>query len=241
MVDRLVALCWGTLCQWRATFQSGPLVRYHTLDGAEPFGSVAICCAAARRVWHGAARHTAWTGPTAAVLTSAPHGASLCDQTATRRRLCLRTTLPLRRPRAKSTGQCPATACVCIPLTSLPDACRCWTLLFAEGQANNWRSPGHRLEVGCRVLLVAVAAQLMRTAAPGWPAGQPFGARSQLRRAMCRMHQPGAGLVRLNRWQAVAGMSEPPVCLPNSSFAEGGGETPASYLQRWRVGWCKSG
>jgi AraC-like DNA-binding protein len=122
-------------------------------------------------------------------------------------------------------------ACVCIPLSRLPDCTSVLTLLFAEAEASNC---GRQtvLDRLFEVVLIHLLRQLMEngSAQVGLLGGL---AHTQLRRAIVAIHEKPEQDWSVESLATVAGMSR---SVFSNQFRDAVGETPASYLQRWRIG-----
>jgi len=236
MVDRLAALL-GHFSVSARTFQSGPLCGVNVLDGTEPYGQLHLLKQGSAEVWHGTTKAYALDEPTLLFyprptahrfVTSPDEGADfVCAHIAFEGGAAnpLVNALP---------------ACVCIPLSRLPHSLSVLTLLFTEAQAN-YCGRQALLDRLFEVLLIQLLRHLMETGSAhiGLLAGF---AHVQLRRAIVAIHQAPEADWSVERLAEVAGMSR---SVFSNQFRDVVGETPASYLQRWRIGlvqkWLKAG
>jgi AraC-like DNA-binding protein len=236
MVDRLAALL-GHFSVSARTFQSGPLCGVNALDGTDPYGQLHLLRKGKAEVWHGNAKAHDLLEPTLLFyprpaahrfVTDAEHGADF---------VCAHISFEggAANPLANALP-----ACVCIPLAELPDSVSVLTLLFAEAEASNCGRQA-LLDRLFEVILIQLLRQLMEngSAQVGLLAGF---AHPQLRRAIVAIHQAPEKEWSVESLAAVAGMSR---SVFSNQFREAVGETPASYLQRWRIGlvqkWLTSG
>lgn len=236
MLDRLAAL-FGHFSVSARTFQSGSLCGINTLDGNEPYGQLHLLRNGCADVWHGDSKAYSLQAPTLLFyprptphrfVTDALNGADfVCAHISFEGGAAnpLVTALP---------------KCVCIPLADLPDSLPVLELLFAEAEAKNC---GRQIVLDrlFEVVLIHLLRQLMERGATqiGLLAGL---AHTQLRRAIVAMHDKPEENWSVERLAATAGMSR---SVFSNQFRDAVGETPASYLQRWRIGlvqkWLKQG
>ncbi|SDU30131.1 AraC family transcriptional regulator [Halopseudomonas salegens] len=236
MVDRLAALL-GHFAVSARTFQSGPLCGVNTLSGTEPYGQLHLLRRGTAEVWHGASKAYSLDGPTLLFYPRPMAHRFVTDSEQGADFVCAHIVFEGGSANPLSSA---LPACVCIPLDQLPDSVPVLTLLFAEAEANNC---GRQVMLDrlFEVLLVQLLRQLMENGSTqvGLLAGF---AHIQLRRAIVAMHQAPERDWSVESLAAVAGMSR---SVFANQFREAVGETPASYLQRWRVGlvqkWLKNG
>ena len=236
MVDRLAALL-GHFSVSARTFQSGPLCGINALEGTEPFGQLHLLRKGKAEVWHGNSKvHTLneptllfYPCPTAhRFITDSEHGADF---------VCAH--ISFEGGAANPLANALPTS-VCIPLSHLPDSLSVLTLLFEEAEANRCGRQA-LLDRLFEVVLIQLLRQLMETGSAkiGLLAGL---AHPQLRCAIVAMHQEPEKDWSVERLAAQAGMSR---SVFSNQFHSTVGETPASYLQRWRIGlvqkWLKNG
>lgn len=230
MVDRLAALL-GHFSVSARTFQSGPLCGVNAVDGTEPYGQLHLLKQGNAEVWHGTTKAYYLTEPTllfyprpiAHQFVTPPYeGADfVCAHIA-----------------FEGGGANPLVSalptCVCIPLSQLPDSLAVLTLLFAEAQANNCGRQA-LLDRLFEVLLIQVLRHLMEKGSTqvGLLAGL---AHPQLRRSIVAMHESPEADWSVAKLASTAGMSR---SVFSNQFRDVVGETPASYLQRWRIGLVK--
>lgn len=236
MVDRLAALL-GHFSVSARTFQSGPLCGVNALDGTDPYGQLHLLRNGKAEVWHGNTKAHDLQEPTLLFyprpaahrfVTDAEHGADF---------VCAHISFEggAANPLANALP-----ACVCIPLAELPDSVSVLRLLFAEAEASNCGRQA-LLDRLFEVILIQLLRQLMEngSAQIGLLAGF---AHVQLRRAIVAIHQAPEKEWSVESLAAVAGMSR---SVFSNQFREAVGETPASYVQRWRIGlvqkWLKAG
>lgn len=236
MVDRLAALL-GHFAVSARTFQSGPLCGVNTLDGADGFGQLHLLRHGTAEVWHGASKAYSLDGPTLLFYPRPMAHRFVTDSEKGADFVCAHIVFE-GGPANPLSSALPE--CVCIPLEQLPDGVPVLSLLFAEAEANNC---GRQVVLDrlFEVLLVQLLRQLMENGSTqvGLLAGF---AHQQLRRAIVAMHQAPQRDWSVESLAAVAGMSR---SVFANQFREAVGETPANYLQRWRVGlvqkWLKNG
>jgi AraC-like DNA-binding protein len=236
MVDRLASLL-GHFSVSARTFQTGPLCGINALDGTEPYGQLHLLRKGSAEVWHGNSKAYMLEEPTLLFyprptahrfVTHSEHGADF---------VCAHISFEggAANPLANALP-----ACVCIPLSRLPDSVSVLTLLFAEAEAN-YCGRQALLDRLFEVILIQLLRQLMESggAHVGLLAGL---AHTQLRRAIVAMHESPQKDWSVESLAAQAGMSR---SVFSNQFREAVGETPATYLQQWRVGlvqkWLKSG
>lgn len=219
------------------TFQTGPLCGINVLDGTDPYGQLHLLRKGKAEVWHGNTKAHNLQEPTLLFyprptahrfVTDAEQGADF---------VCAHISFEAgaANPIASALPDC-----VCIPLSQLPDCVSVLTLLFAEAEASNCGRQA-LLDRLFEVILIQLLRQLMENGSTqvGLLAGF---AHAQLRRALVAIHQAPEKDWSVESLAAVAGMSR---SVFSNQFREAVGETPASYLQRWRIGlvqkWLKAG
>lgn len=127
-----------------------------------------------------------------------------------------------------------------IPLKKLPDSLSILTLIFAEAEAHNCGRQA-LLDRLFEVVVIQLLRQLMESGSAhiGLLAGL---AHPQLRCAIVAIHQAPEKDWTVETLAAESGMSR---SVFSNQFRDLVGETPASYLQRWRIGlvqkWLKAG
>lgn len=236
MADRLAALLRHFSVSAR-TFQTGPLCGINAIDGATPYGQLHLLKSGAAQVWHGNTRAYEVEAPALLFyprpmahrfVTDNEHGAEfVCAHIAFEGAAA--------NPLA---GALPAS--LCLPLSALPDSVPILTLLFAEAQSDNCGRQT-MLDLLFEVLLIQLLRQIMESghSQAGLLAGF---AHKQLRRAIVAMHEAPEKDWSVDSLAAVAGMSR---SVFANQFRQAVGETPASYLQSWRIGlvqkWLKNG
>lgn len=236
MADRLAALL-GHFSVSARTFQTGPLCGINTLDGAEPYGQLHLLRNGKAEVWHGNTRAHSLQEPTLLFYPRPTAHRFVTDTEQGADFVCAHIAFEggAANPLAKALP-----ACVCIPLSQLPDSLSVLTLLFAEAEANHCGRQA-LLDRLFEVVLIQLLRQLMEngSAQIGLLAGL---AHTQLRRAIVAIHQEPEKEWSVETLAAVAGMSR---SVFSNQFRDAVGETPATYLQRWRIGlvqkWLKSG
>lgn len=236
MVDRLAALFRHFSVSAR-TFQSGSLCGINTIDGTKPGGQLHLLRQGNAEVWHGNVKAHSLQEPTLLFyprplahrfVTDSEYGADF---------VCAHIVFEggTANPLAAALP-----ACVCIPLSQLPDSLSVLTLLFAEADANNCGKQA-LLDRLLEVILIQLLRQLMENGSTqvGLLAGF---AHLQLRRAIVAIHQAPEKDWTVEMLASEAGMSR---SVFSNQFRDAVGETPASYLQRWRIGlvqkWLKNG
>ena len=236
MVDRLAALL-GHFSVSARTFQSGPLCGINVLDGKDPYGQLHLLRKGSADVWHGDIRAYCLEEPTLLFYPRPIAHRFVTDSERGADFVCANISFEgdAANPLANALP-----ACVCIPLSRLPDSVSVLTLLFAEAEANHC---GRQvlLDRLFEVVLIQLLRQLMENGSSqiGLLSGL---AHAQLRRAIVAMHQEPEKDWSVERLATVAGMSR---SVFSNQFREAVGETPATYLQRWRIGlvqkWLKRG
>lgn len=230
MVDRLAALL-GHFSMGARTFQSGPLCGMNTLEATEPYGQLHLIKSGEVRVKHG--NHLAFhiqqptllfypRPKTHQFITDPEHGAEfVCAHIAFEGEQAN----PLVRA---------LPSCVCLPLSSLPDSVSVLNLLFIEAAAQNCGRQA-LLDRLVEVLLIQILRQLMEEGST--QAGLLAGfAHPQIRRAIVAIHEAPEKNWSVEQLAVTAGMSR---SVFSNLFREIVGETPAGYLQNWRVGLVK--
>lgn len=236
MVDRLANLI-GHFSMSAHTFQSGPLCGVNSLDGNGPHGQLHLIRKGTVEVWHGNQQAFHILEPSLLFyprpmshrfITGQEHGAEfVCAHVAFEGGSAnpIVSALP---------------ASICFPLSLLPDSVPVLTLLFAEAESQNCGRQG-LLDRLFEVVLIQLLRQSMEegNVQVGLLAGLSH---PQLRRAIVAMHEFPERNWRVEELASTAGMSR---SVFSNKFREAVGETPASYLQRWRIGlvqkWLKQG
>lgn len=236
MVDRLAALL-GHFSVSIRTFQTGSLCGVSAVETNDAYGQLHLLKQGRVEVWHGDTKAYCLEQPTLLFYPRTMAHRFVIDEVQGADFVCAH--IAFEGGAANPIANALPT-CVCIPLADLPDSLSLLTLLFAEADANNCgrQTIMDRL---FEVLLVQLLRQLMEsgTADIGLLAGL---AHSQLRRAIVAMHQQPERDWTVEDLATLAGMSR---SVFSNKFRLTVGETPASYLQRWRIGlvqkWLKSG
>lgn len=236
MVDRLAALL-GQFSVSARTFQAGPLCGVNTLDGEGSYGQLHLLRKGKAEVWHGNSKAYSLDSPTLLFYPRPVTHRFVTDSERGADFVCAN--ISFEGGAANPLGSA-LPACVCIPLAQLPDSVPVLTLLFTEAEADNC---GRQVVLDrlFEVLMVQLLRQLMESGSTqvGLLAGF---AHLQLRRAIVAIHQSPEKDWSVESLAAVAGMSR---SVFANQFREAVGETPASYLQGWRMGlvqkWLKSG
>lgn len=236
MVDRLAAL-FGHFSVSARTFQAGPLCGINTLDGKDPYGQLHLLRKGRAEVWHGDIKTYCLEEPALLFYPRPMAHRFVTDSERGADFVCANIYFEggAANPLANTLP-----ACVCVPLSQLPDSVSVLSLLFAEAQARNCGRQA-LLDRLFEVLLIQLIRQLMEKggAQIGLLAGL---AHPQLRQAIVAMHEAPEKDWSVESLAAQAGMSRSAF---SNQFRETIGETPASYLQRWRIGlvqkWLKSG
>lgn len=227
MVDRLAAL-FGHFSVSAHTFQTGPLCGINTLEGDEPYGQLHLLQKGKADVWHGNTKAHCLDEPTLLFYPRPTPHQFITDGVNGADFVCAHIAFEggAANPLANALP-----ACVCIPLANLPDSLPVLELLFAEAEAKNC---GRQtvLDRLFEVVLVHLLRQLMEhgDSEIGLIAGL---AHTQLRRAIVAMHEKPEEDWSVERLATMAGMSR---SVFSNQFRDAVGETPANYLQRWRIG-----
>lgn len=236
MVDRLAALL-GHFAVSARTFQAGPLCGINALDGTEPYGQLHLIKEGAVEVWHGNKLAQKIEEPSLLFYPRPTAHRFITDPVRGADFVCAHVSF-------EGGGANPILSalptCVCLPLAKLPDSLPVLTLLFGEAAAQNC---GRQVMLNrlFEVLLIQLLRQLMEdgSAQVGLLAGL---AHPQLRRALVAIHDAPEQDWKVEDLAARAGMSR---SVFSNEFRAAVGETPAAYLQRWRIGlvqkWLKQG
>lgn len=236
MVDRLAALL-GHFSVSARTFQTGPLCGINVLDGSLPYGQLHLLKSGSAEVWHGNTKVHCLEGPTLLFYPRPMAHRFVTDKERGAEFVCAH--IEFEGGSANPLASALPT-CVCIPLSQLPDSVPVLTLLFAEAEATNCGRQA-MLNRLFEVLLIQLLRQLMESGSAnvGLLAGL---AHLQLRRAIVAIHEAPATHWSVESLAALAGMSR---SVFANQFRDALGETPAGYLQRWRIGlvqkWLKNG
>jgi AraC-like DNA-binding protein len=236
MVDRLAALL-GHFSVSIRTFQTGRLCGVNALDGNDGFGQLHLLKTGKVEVWHGETKAYYLDAPTLLFYPRPIAHRFVTDLVQGADFVCAHIAFEggAANPIANALP-----ACICIPLSDLADSLSVLTLLFAEAETDLC---GRQtlLDRLFEVLLVQLLRHLMEngTTNIGLLAGL---AHTQLRRAIVAMHQAPEQDWSVEQLATLAGMSR---SVFSNKFRLMVGETPASYLQRWRIGlvqkWLKNG
>ena len=236
MVDRLAALL-GHFSISAQTFQTGPLCGINTLDGSKPYGQLHLLRKGKAEVWHGNTKAHELEEPSLlfyprptphSFVTDSEHGADF---------VCANILFEGGSANPLLNALPP---CICIPLAQMPHSVALLSLLFAEAEAN-YCGRQTVLDRLFEVILVQLLRGLMESDNPqlGLLAGL---AHTQLRRAIVAMHEKPQEDWSVERLAKIAGMSR---SVFSNQFRDAVGDTPANYLQRWRIGlvqkWLKKG
>lgn len=236
MVDRLAALL-GHFSVSARTFQSGPLCGINALDGKDPYGQLHLLRKGKAEVWQGNNKVYTLDEPTLLFYPRPTPHRFVTDSEQGADFVCAHIAFEggAANPLASALPDC-----VCIPLAQLPDSLSILTLLFAEAEAK-YCGRQALLDRLFEVILIQLLRQLMEdgSAHIGLLAGF---AHAQLRRAIVAIHEEPEKEWSVESLAAVAGMSR---SVFSNQFRDAVGETPANYLQRWRIGlvqkWLKNG
>ncbi|MCE3254393.1 MAG: AraC family transcriptional regulator [Cellvibrio sp.] len=236
MVDRLASLL-GHFSISARTFQTGPLCGINTLDGSTPYGQLHLLKRGKADVWHGGTKAHSLEEPTLLFYPRPTPHSFLTDSEQGADFVCAHIVFEggTANPLVSALP-----ACVCIPLRQLPHSVPLLSLLFAEAEASHC---GRQtvLDRLFEVILVQLLRELMEngSAQLGLLAGL---AHTQLRRAIVAMHEKPEEDWSVERLAKIAGMSR---SVFSNQFRDAMGDTPANYLQRWRIGlvqkWLKNG
>lgn len=236
MVDRLAALL-GHFSVSARTFQTGPLCGINTLEGRDPYGQLHLLRRGRAEVWHGNVRAHNLQEPTLLFYPRPTAHQFVTDSAQGADFVCAHISFEgdAANPLANALP-----ASVCVPLAQMPDSVSVLALLFAEAEANHCGRQA-LIDRLFEVILIQLLRQLMESGStqPGLLAGL---AHVQLRRAVVAIHQAPEKDWSVESLAAEAGMSR---SVFANQFREAVGETPATYLQAWRIGlvqkWLKAG
>lgn len=236
MVDRLASLL-GHFSVSAKTFQAGALCGINSLDGNSPYGQLHLLRQGQAEVWHGRTKAYSLAEPSLLFYPRPMAHKFVTDSDRWADFVCANISFEggAANPIANALPDC-----VCIALSQLPDSLSILTLLFAEASAQNCGRQA-LLDRLFEVILIQLLRHLMEdgSAQVGLLAGL---AHSQLRRAIVAMHQMPEKPWSVESLAELTGMSR---SVFSNLFRETVGETPASYLQHWRIGlvqkWLKAG
>ncbi|HTF96538.1 MAG TPA: AraC family transcriptional regulator [Cellvibrio sp.] len=236
MVDRLAALL-GHFSVSARTFQSGPLCGVNALDGTDPNGQLHLIKDGEVEVYQGNKLALHIQEPSLLFYPRPTPHRFVTEPTRGADFVCSHISFAggAANPILNALPEC-----VCFPLARLPGSVPVLTLLFTEAEA---RYCGRQamLDRLFEVLLIQVLRQLMEdgSARVGLLAGLTH---PQLRRAIVAIHEAPEQDWKVEDLAARAGMSR---SVFSNEFREAVGETPAAYLQRWRIGlvqkWLQQG
>ncbi len=227
MVDRLAALL-GHFAVSARTFQTGPLCGINALDGDSPFGQLHLLRNGAAQVWHGSGLAYSLNEPTLLFYPRPTAHRFITDEDQGADFVCANIAFEggAANPLAAALP-----ACVCMPLAQLPASQTILELIFTEA-VQSYCGRQAMLDRLFEVVLIQLMRQLMEQGDTqiGLLAGL---AHPQLRKALVAMHQAPAEDWSVARLGELAGMSR---SVFAQEFRQAVGETPVSYLQRWRIG-----
>jgi AraC-like DNA-binding protein len=227
MVDRLAALL-GHFAVSARTFQEGPLCGASTIDGKPPYGQLHLIRRGEVEVRHGGRVAVRITEPSVLLYPRPMAHRFFTDRERGADFVCAHLSFEGGAANPIATALPPF---VCLPLARLEGSETILELLFAEASAQNC---GRQVMLDrlFEVLLIQILRQLMGQGQlkTGMLAGL---AHPQLRRALVAMHEQPEKDWTLEELAGVAGMSRSALAR---SFRETVGDTPGSYLQRWRIG-----
>lgn len=230
MADRLAALL-AHFSMSARTFQSGPLCGVNRLDGDLPYGQLHLIRAGQVEVWHGNRKAEQISEPSLLFyprptphhfVTDAEQGAEF---------VCAHVTF---EGGAANPIVSALPAYLCLPLARLEHSLPVLELLFAESSAH-YCGRQAMLDRLFEILLIQVLRVLMEEgkAQVGLLAGF---AHPQVRRAIVAIHDTPEREWSVEDLAQVAGMSR---SVFSNLFRDLLGETPAAYMQRWRIGLVK--
>ena len=230
MSDRLAALLKHFSMSAR-TFQTGSLCGINRLDGSLPYGQLHLIREGEVEVWHGNRLAERITEPSLLFyprptdhrfVTDAEHGADF---------LCAHVSF---EGGAANPIVSALPSYICFPLSRLVYSLPVLELLFAESAAQ-YCGRQAMLDRLFEILLIQLLRLLMEEG--GTQIGLLAGfAHPQLRHAIVAIHDQPERNWSVEGLAQVAGMSR---SVFSNLFRDTLGETPASYLQRWRIGLVK--
>lgn len=230
MSDRLAALLKHFSMSAR-TFQTGSLCGINRLDGSLPYGQLHLIREGEAEVWHGNRMAERITEPSLLFyprptdhrfITDAEHGADF---------LCAHVSFEGGAANPIVSALPPY---ICFPLSRLVYSLPVLELLFAESAAQ-YCGRQAMLDRLFEILLIQLLRLLMEGG--GTQIGLLAGfAHPQLRHAIVAIHDQPERNWSVEGLAQVAGMSR---SVFSNLFRDTLGETPASYLQRWRIGLVK--
>lgn len=227
MTDRLAALLRHFSMSAR-TFQAGPLCGLNSLDGTGSYGQLHLIREGEVEVWHGNQIAVRINEPTVLFYPRPTPHRFITDHVRGADFVCAHVAFEggAANPVVSSLP-----AYVCLPLSELADSVPVLNLLFAESGAQ-YCGRQAMLDRLFEVLLIQLLRVLMEKGATqsGMMAGL---AHTQLRRAIVAMHDEPAKNWSVENLAQVCGMSR---SVFSNAFRDHVGETPAGYLQRWRIG-----
>lgn len=227
MTDRLAALL-GHFAVSARTFQAGALCGINVIDGKAPYGQLHLIRKGTVEVRHGRSAALRITQPSLLFyprpmarrfITDREHGADF---------VCAHVSF---EGGAANPIVAALPPCVCMPLSQLHGSEPVLELLFAEANAQHCGRQA-MLDRLFEVVLIQILRKLMEEGQmkTGMLAGL---AHPHLRRALVAMHERPEKDWTLEELAGVAGMSR---SVFARCFRETVGDTPGSYLQRWRIG-----
>ena len=236
MVDRLASL-FEHFSLKAHTFQSGPLCGHNPVTHKESVGQLHLIRSGHVEVWHGRKRVYSIKQPSL-LFYPRPLARQFVIKTGeTAEFLCAHVSFEGNEanPIANALPES-----LCLPLESLPHCEKVLSLLFEEAEAC-FCGRQALLDRLFEVLLVQLLRELMEnsTMKIGMLAGL---ADQNLRKAIVAIHDKPEIDWTVESLASEAGMSR---SVFSNLFRDTTGETPAKYLQRWRIGlvqkWLKNG
>jgi AraC-like DNA-binding protein len=236
MVDRLASL-FEHFTLKAHTFQSGPLCGYNRVAYKESVGQLDLIREGHVEVWHGRKKAYSISQPSLLFYPRPLARHFTIGDEGEAQFLCAHVSFEGNEanPIANALPES-----LCLPLASLPHCEKVLSLLFEEGEACNC---GRQLLLDClfEVLLVQLLRELMESGVTkvSMLAGL---ADQNLKKTIVAMHDNPEIVWTVESLAAEACMSR---SVFSNLFRETIGETPAKYLQHWRIGlvqkWLKNG
>ncbi|WP_105169106.1 AraC family transcriptional regulator [Pseudoalteromonas sp. T1lg23B] len=236
MVDRLASL-FEHFSLSAHTFQSGPLCGTNIVATEGSFGQLHLIREGNVAVWHGRKHAYSITEPSLLFYPRPLQRHFVVAEQTPAQFLCANVSFEGNEANPIASALPDS---LCLPLRALPNCEQVLSLLFAEAQACHC---GRQvlLDRLLEVFLVQLLRELMENQVikVGMLAGL---AHQNLRRAIVAMHEQPEEDWAVERLANEAHMSR---SVFSNLFRETIGQTPAKYLQSWRIGlvqkWLKSG
>lgn len=227
MTDRLAALL-GHFSLHARTFNTGALCGLTLVDGTEPSGQLHLVKQGEVEVWHGSKKILQISEPSLLFYPRPTARRFITDPVRGADFVCAHVSFEggAANPIVSALPEV-----VCLPLRQLTHSVPVLELLFAESAAQ-YCGRQAMLDRLFEVLMIQLLRVLMESgqAKVGLLGGL---AHAQLRRAIVAMHEAPERNWSVETLAQQAGMSR---SVFSNVFRDTVGDTPAGYLQRWRIG-----